>query len=176
MCANAQKDIILGVWTNIASMILAKSDLSAEDQAKYLQDTLAFDEILGGLVKTSEEWSEYVEMYNPMKTSKVASMLKPMNFKTILKGVFNEVPDIVVVAEPRYVKNFTNVFNENTFEEYKHWAYVTGLVSACPLLSEELMNEQREEELNKIIEEADNEVVGKIRTMEIGSKDSNSND
>lgn len=41
---------------------------------------------------------------------------------------------------------------------------------------EEEQQRQREEELNKIIEEADNEVVGKIRTMEIGSKDSNSND
>ncbi len=133
-----QKQMILGIWSNIASMILAKSDLSSEDQAKYLQDTLAFDEILGGLVKTSEEWSEYVEMYNPMKTSKVASLLKPVKFKQILKDLFGMVPETVVVTEPRFFKNFTNVLNENTFELYKHWAYVTGLVSACPLLSEEL--------------------------------------
>ena len=133
-----QKEMILGIWTNIAKMIMAKTPLSAEVQEKYIEDTLKFDAVLGSLVKTSEEWSEYVEMYNPMKTSKVASMLKPMNFKTILKGVFNEVPEIVIVAEPRYVKNFTNVFNENTFEEYKHWAYVTGLISSCSLLTEEL--------------------------------------
>ena len=133
-----QKEMILGIWTNIAKMIMAKTPLSAEVQEKYIEDTLKFDAVLGSLVKTSEEWSEYVEMYNPMKTSKVASMLKPMNFKTILKGVFNEVPEIVIVAEPRYVKNFTNVFNENTFEEYKHWAYVTGLINSCSLLTEEL--------------------------------------
>ena len=119
-------------------MILAQSNLSEENQAKYLQDTLAFDEILGGLVKTSEEWSEYVEMYNPMKTTKVASLLKPVKFKQILKDLFGIVPETVVVTEPRFFKNFTNVLNENTFELYKHWAYVTGLVSACPLLSEEL--------------------------------------
>ena len=133
-----QKEMILGIWTNIAKMIVAKTPLSEEEQAKYIEDTLKFDAVLGSLVKTSEEWSEYVEIYNPMKTSKVASMLKPMNFKNVLKGVFNEVPEIVIVAEPRYVKNFTNVFNENTFEEYKHWAYVTGLISSCSLLTEEL--------------------------------------
>ncbi len=133
-----QKEMILGIWTNIAKMIVAKTPLSEEEQAKYIEDTLKFDAVLGNLVKTSEEWSEYVEIYNPMKTSKVASMLKPMNFKTILKGIFNEVPEIVIVAEPRYVKNFTKVFNENTFEEYKHWAYVTGLISSCSLLTEEL--------------------------------------
>ena len=134
----AQKEMILGIWTNIAKMIMAKTPLSAEVQEKYIEDTLKFDAVLGSLVKTSEEWSEYVEMYNPMKTSKVASMLKPMNFKTVLKGVFNEVPETVIVSEPRYVKNFANVFNENTFEEYKHWAYVTGLINSCSLLTEEL--------------------------------------
>ena len=133
-----QKQMILGVWTNIASMILAKSDLSAEDQAQYLQDTLAFDEILGSLVKTNEEWSEYVEIYNPMKVSKVASLLKPVKFKQILKDLFGIVPETVVVTEPRYFKNFASVLNENTFELYKHWAYVTGLISSCSLLSEEL--------------------------------------
>ena len=133
-----QKEMILGIWTNIAKMIVAKTPLSEEEQAKYIEDTLKFDAVLGSLVKTSEEWSEYVEMYNPMKTSKVASMLKPMNFKKVLKGVFNEVPEVVVVTEPRYIKNFTNVFNENTFEEYKHWAYVTGLLNSCSLLTEEL--------------------------------------
>ena len=58
-----QKQMILGMWTNIAKMILAKTDLSEEDQAKYLEDTLAFDALFANIVKTSEEWSEYVEMY-----------------------------------------------------------------------------------------------------------------
>ena len=103
-----QKEMILGIWTNVAKMILAKSNLSEEDQAKYLEDTLAFDAILGGLVKTQEEWSEYVKMYNPMKSSKVATLLKPLKFKEILKDLFNEVPETVIVAEPRFFKNFTS--------------------------------------------------------------------
>ena len=133
-----QKEMILGIWTNMARMIMAKTDLSAEEQNEYIEDTLAFDSVLGDLVKTSEEWSEYVEMYNPMKTSKVASMLKSIKFKQILKDLFNEVPEIVVVSEPRYFKNFVSVFNEETLVKYKHWAYVTGLINSCILLSEEL--------------------------------------
>ena len=37
--------------------------------------------------------------------------------------------------------NFLNIkliFNEETFLLYKHWAYVTGVISSCSLLSEEL--------------------------------------
>lgn len=37
-----QKEMILGIWTNVARMILAKSDLTEEEQAKYLEDTLKF--------------------------------------------------------------------------------------------------------------------------------------
>ena len=134
----AQKEMILGIWTNIARMIIAKSTLNEEEQNKYIEDTLAFDAILGGLVKTSEEWSEYVKIYNPMSVSTVSKYLKPLNFKHILKDLFNNVPATIIVTEPRYFKNFENVLNENTFTLYKHWAYVTGLINSCSLLTEEL--------------------------------------
>ena len=137
---SAQKGALLGIWANMAKLVLAETDLSAEQQEQYIQDTLKFDDILGGLVKTSEEWSEYIEMYNPMKTSKVVSMLKPLDFKGLLMDLFGVVPEKIIVAEPRFFKAFKEVFNEENFEIYKHWAYVTGLLSACSLLSEKLRN------------------------------------
>ena len=133
-----QKEMILGIWTNVAKMIVAKSDLSEEEQSKYIEDTLAFDAMLGNTVKTNEEWSEYVALYNPMKVSRVSSMLKPVDFKSVLKDLFDFVPETIIVFEPRYLKNFNSIFNEETFELYKHWAYVTGLINSCSLLTEEL--------------------------------------
>ena len=134
----AQKEMILGIWVNVAKMILAKSNLSEEEQNKYLEDTLAFDALLGKLVKTSEEWSEYVNMYNPMPQESVSSLLDTIDFKLILNDLFGFVPEVVVVAEPRYFENFKEVFNAETFQLYKHWAYVIGLINSCSLLSEEL--------------------------------------
>ena len=133
-----QKEMILGIWTNVAKMIVAKSDLSEEEQSKYIEDTLAFDAMLGNTVKTNEEWAEYVALYNPMKVSRVSSMLKPVDFKSVLKDLFDFVPETIIVFEPRYLKNFNSIFNEETFELYKHWAYVTGLINSCSLLTEEL--------------------------------------
>ena len=134
----AQKQMILGIWTNVAKSVIAKTDLSEEDQNKYIEDALKFDALLGGLVKTSEEWSEYVNMYNPMKATKVASLVKTVKLKDALKDLFGMVPETIIVTEPRYFKGFVNVFNEETFELYKHWAYVLGLMNSCSLLSEEL--------------------------------------
>ena len=133
-----QKQMILGIWTNVAKMVIAKTDLSAEEQEKCINDALQFDALLGSLVKTNEEWSEYVKMYNPMKATKVASLVKTVNFKSILKDLFGLVPETVIVAEPRYIKAFTTVFNEETFGLYKNWAYINGLMNSCSLLTEEL--------------------------------------
>ena len=134
----AQKEQILGIWTSVASAVMANTDLSAEDQQKYISDTLAFDEILGGLVKTQEEWSRYVEMYNPMDADKVAELISTVDFKAIMVDIFGKTPETVVVTEPRYFEGFASVLNADTLELYKHWAYVTGLLDSCSYLSEEL--------------------------------------
>ena len=134
----AQKEQILGLWIGATKMLMTKTDLSAEDQEKYVADTLAFDEILAGLVKSNEEWSKYVEMYNPMDADAVAGMLSTLDFKAILGDLFGRVPETVVVTEPRFFGDFANVLNADTLELYKHWAYVTGLLKSCSYLSEEL--------------------------------------
>ena len=133
-----QKDALLGIWANMAKMILAQTNLSAQQQEKYIEDTLAFDSILGGIVKTREEWSEYVKMYNPVNSTKVCSMLKTITLEKTIKSIFKKVPEKIIVTEPRYFKAFKKVFNKDTFELYKHWAYVIGIISSCSLLSENL--------------------------------------
>ncbi len=134
----AQKEQIIGVWTNVAKAVMAKTDLSPEDQEEYVKDALAFDEIVAGLAKTREEWSRYVEMYNPMEVGKTAEMLSTIDFSLILNDLFGHVPETIVVAEPRYFGDFAKILNADTLKLYKHWAYVTGLFSSCPYLSEEL--------------------------------------
>ncbi len=133
-----QKEMIMGIWVNATKAILAKTDLTEEEQNKYLEDTLAFDALVAGLVKTSEEWSEYVKSYNPMNTKDANKVLETIDLELILNDLFGFIPEIVSIAEPRYLEGFKTVFNENTFEQYKHWAYVVCLLEACPLLTEEL--------------------------------------
>ena len=134
----AQKEQLLGIWQNVAKTVLSKTDLAPDAQERYVSDALAFDEILGGLVKTQEEWSKYVEIYNPMNASSVEEMLSTIDFELILKSLFGHVPETVVVTEPRFFGEFKTVLNDENLELYKHWAYVTGLLNSCSLLSEEL--------------------------------------
>ena len=133
-----QKDMMLNLWSGFAKQVLAIAGHSEEDCDALLKDTLAFDARIAQFVKSNEEWSEYTKMYNPMPTGRVAGMVKPMNLKKLLKELFGFVPEQIIVAEPRYFKHFKEVFNAETFESYKNWAYVTTLMGSCSLLSEQL--------------------------------------
>ena len=134
----AQKAQIIGIWTNVAKAVMTKTDLSGEDQEKYVADALAFDEIIAGLAKTQEEWSRYVEMYNPTDVEKASEMLSTIDFKSILSDLFGHIPTTIVVTEPRYFADFAKILNNDTIDLYKHWAYVNSLLSSCSYLSEEL--------------------------------------
>ena len=133
-----QRDQLLNLWSSFAKQVLVIAGHSEEEIDAMIGDTLAFDALVAKYVKSNEEWSEYTKMYNPMKTSRVARMVKPFNLKNLLSDLFGSIPDEIIVAEPRYFKNFNAVFNQDTFEMYKHWAYVTTLMGNCSLLSEEL--------------------------------------
>jgi len=133
-----QKEKLLNMWSGFAKQVLVIAGHSEDTCERLLKDTLDFDALVAKHVKSNEEWSEYVKMYNPMKTGRVAGMVKPMNLKKLLSDLFGFVPEEIIVAEPRYFKHFKEVFNPDTFEIYKNWAYVMTLMGNCSLLSEEL--------------------------------------
>ncbi len=135
---SAQKEQLLGIWTGVAKAVMAQTDLSPEAQEQYVADALAFDGIIGGLAKTSEEWSNYIDMYHPTGKDEAIKLLVPVDFDAVLKDLFGYAPETVVVTEPRYFGSFATLFNEENLPLYKHWAYVTGLLGFCSLLSEEL--------------------------------------
>ena len=132
------RDNLLNLWSDSARKILSIAGHSDEEIEQLLKDTLAFDALLAKYVKSNEVWSEYTKMYNPMTTGRVAGMVKPLNLKKLLTDLFGFVPEEIIVTEPRFFKNFKEVFNADTFEAYKNWAYVITLYRNCSLLSEEL--------------------------------------
>lgn len=132
------KAALLGVWQQMAAQLLQLTDLTAEQQAQYIQDTLEFDAIIATLVKSSEEWSDYPAMYNPMSVEEVSKLLAPINFTQLVQDLFGKLPDKVIVAEPRFLSGFTTLFNADNFIKYKHWAYVTEYIGSTSLLSEEV--------------------------------------
>lgn len=133
-----QKAVLLDIWSKMVKGLLDYTNLSDEQKNKYIEDALQFDAIIATFVKSSEEWSEYTKMYNPMKLTKVVSLLKPIQFKKLMVDLFQDAPSEIIVAEPRFLKGFQTIFNEETFNLYKHWAYINEYINHSGLLSEEI--------------------------------------
>ncbi|TOK93595.1 neutral endopeptidase, partial [Vibrio parahaemolyticus] len=72
----------------------------------------AFDAEIAKHVKSSEEWADYPKAYNPMPTAEVVEKLKPFKFADFLQKIFKQVPETVVVNDPRFLDEFTQLFNE----------------------------------------------------------------
>ncbi|MFD1391979.1 M13 family metallopeptidase [Lacticaseibacillus jixianensis] len=135
---NAQGKALLKVWADMVKELLAQTGLSEADQAQYLADALAFDAELAKHVKTREQWADYPAAYNPQSFQEVSAQLGDFDFARFAKEAWAEVPETIIVADPRFLKEFTQLFSKSTFPRYKHWAYVSDLVSNSGYLSEAL--------------------------------------
>ena len=135
-----QKEALLSVWSSMVSGLLLSAGLSEENAALYISDALKFDAVIAGLVKSSEEWSEYTKSYNPMTTKRVGTLLRPVAYKSLLTKLFGFVPETTIVGDVRFLKGFSTLFNPESFDLYKHWAYIKVLIASTSYLSEELRN------------------------------------
>ena len=136
--ANPNKDMLLNMWKGLALQVLNFTDLSDQDKALFVDDALAFDAIIATLVKSREEMSEYTKLYNPFKVNKVNRLLAPIKFKRCLKQLFNEVPETIVIGDPRFLNGFKTLFNEENYTKYLHWAYIRFIFNNGRFLSEPL--------------------------------------
>ncbi len=136
---NPAKKKLLSIYADMVKKALSYTTLSKEEQETYLQDTLQFDELVAHKVKSQVEWADYVKNYNPMKTEDVASFLLPFDFSSFLKNIYQEnIPEEVIVYDPKAIKEMNGYFNVETFPLYIHWAYVNFLIRSLGYTSEEL--------------------------------------
>lgn len=130
---------LLGLWQNIATALLSKTPLSAEEQQLFLKDTIEFDALISKKVKSRLEWADYVKNYNPMTVEEAAEVMKPFDFVKFLKLIYKDnVPTQVIAYDKKAILEMNGYFNNETFNKYVHWAYVKALMRAANFLSEEL--------------------------------------
>lgn len=110
----------------------------SEDQAKeYVDDALKFDEKISKVVKSSEEWADYPAMYNPTSIEDFEKKINDFQIDYFLKEALGEVPDRVIVAEPRFLDHFDELINEDNFDEIKGWMIVKFINGVASYLSQD---------------------------------------
>ena len=127
---------MLQLYSMMAKAILGFTPLSEEEQAKVLQDTLAFDALIAKKVKSQLEWADYAKNHNPTPVEEVAKSMAPFDVKGFLNAFFKEnAPEILVVYDPKAIKEFNGYFSEETFPLFVSWCYLNTLLSQSKYLS-----------------------------------------
>lgn len=127
---------LLAIYADSATKILA--NIYGESKAKKIvKDGLAFDKKLSTLVKSQEEWADYIKSYNPYKTEDVVDMLSPLKLRSFLRARFGLLPEQIILMDVRYFENFSDVLNEETFDSYLAWAKMRTAMSLAPYLDED---------------------------------------
>ena len=130
---------LLALYADMAAKVLAFTPLSEEEQKQFLADTLAYDALIAKKVKSQLEWSEYFKCHNPTDADEVAAWTAPFDIRKLLADLYGEqAPRILIVYDPRAVREMSGYFCEENFTLYIHWAYVKALLKATACLSEEL--------------------------------------
>lgn len=127
------KDILLNVYKNMVDQILSK--LNIENKDELINKCLSFDEKLSKIVKSMEEWADYIKMYNPYKIEDACALLD-WNLKEFTTNRFNKIPEKIIVADPNYLNNYKTLMKDN-YDEYVSWAKIKLILNKVGYISEE---------------------------------------
>ena len=130
------KDLLLNVYKEMVKNILEK--LNYPNQSELIEKTISFDDKIRLIVKSSEEWADYIKAYNPYPNSKVYKLLNP-SLEQLILARFGKEPANIIVYDPRFLKNFKDLM-ENNYDLYQAWAKVNLILQNVAYLSEEYRN------------------------------------
>ncbi len=117
--------------------LLMMAGLGKTEAKTYVESALAFDQKLSKVVKSTEEWSDYAAIYNPVSYADFIAKFKSFDMADFLDQILPVKPDRVIVMEPRFLEHAEELINEQNFDEIKGWMLVKYINNVAKYLSQE---------------------------------------
>lgn len=131
-----QGNALLEVYKTMAKEVLEK--LEVTDAQDIILKALSFDARLSKIVKSQEEWSDYIKCYNPYDVKDVNSLLG-FDIKPLILSRFGKIPAKLIVFDPKFFENYKDLMQGN-LEEYLARSKLKLYLSGASYLSEEFRN------------------------------------
>ncbi|MBD5429012.1 M13 family metallopeptidase [Lactobacillus sp.] len=129
---------LLGILEKQTIKLLVMAGINETDAKREVKAGLAFDKKLAKVVKSTEEWSNYVAMYNPMSMQDFLAKFKSFYMKQYLESILPELPETVIVTEPRFLNHVEELINDANFDEIKGWMLIKFIGSVTNVLSQDV--------------------------------------
>ena len=111
---------LLGIWRETQEELLEKYGFTVEEIKDTLDKVIALDAKLAKYVLSSEESSEYVELYHPYDWEDFTKLAPELPLDNIFTEILGQVPDKVIVPEERFWTEFAaEYYSEANWELLK---------------------------------------------------------
>ena len=130
---------LLGIWREMQEELLEKYGFTAEEIKDILDKVIALDAKLAKYVLSSEESSEYVELYHPYDWEDFTKLAPELPLDNIFTEILGQVPDKVIVPEERFWTEFAEeYYSEANWELLKADLLIDAATSWNAYLTDEL--------------------------------------
>lgn len=117
--------------------LLTMAGIDEPEAEIYIDNALKFDAKLAIVVKSTEEWSDYPATYNPYSMKDFLAKFKSFDMKSFLQAIVPEMPERVIVLEPRFLDHAEELINADNFDEIKGWMITKFINGVASLLSQD---------------------------------------
>lgn len=128
---------LLDVLKEQSIKLLTMAGISQTKAEQYVAAAIKYDEKIAKVVKSTEEWSDYPAMYNPMKSSDFVVKFTDFKVDYFIKEVFKDLPERIINTEPRFLDHVNELINKDNFAEIKAWIIVNFINDNAPFLSQD---------------------------------------
>lgn len=128
---------LLSVLEKQTINLLTMAGISEEQAKTWAKNGIEFDKKLSRILKSTEEWADEVAMYNPASLSDFGAKFDQFDINSFLKQLLPEMPEKVIVAEPRYFNHINDFLSESEFDEFKSWMIIKFINKSATYLSQD---------------------------------------
>ena len=129
---------LLAVFTDMMVQLLQKVGIAPATATQLVKQALAFDRSLAPYVKSAEEAADYTKLYNPRDLATFLAEQTTLDFRGLFTKVLPEQPSQIIVTEPAYFAQLSQLVTDKNFADFKAWLLVMTVRSWSSYLNEEM--------------------------------------
>ena len=128
---------LLNIFFDMMVQLVQLAGKDKNQAEAIVEQAIQFDKLVAPHVKSAEEKADYSKMYNPQDFDTFIAHTNQLDLKKLVTGLIGTIPDKVIVTDPVYFEQLSEILTTDHFQLFKSWMIVRTIRSLSGYLSEE---------------------------------------